>query len=44
MATNYLLYNETDEFINDKFYFVITICDNATENSPVFLGGGEHAV
>lgn len=28
----------SDEFINDELDFVITVCDNAKESCPVFLG------
>ena len=28
----------TDQFINDRLDFVITVCDNAKESCPVFLG------
>jgi len=27
-----------DQFINDSFDYVITVCDNAKETCPVFLG------
>ncbi len=28
-----------DEFVNQKFDFVITVCDNAKESCPFFAGG-----
>jgi arsenate reductase len=28
-----------DEFMNEKFDFVITLCDHAAESCPVFFGG-----
>ncbi|MDP2303205.1 MAG: arsenate reductase ArsC [Ignavibacteria bacterium] len=28
----------SDEFINDELDFVITVCDNAKETCPIFLG------
>ena len=28
-----------DEFVNEKFDFVITLCDHAAESCPVFFGG-----
>lgn len=28
----------SDQFINDPFDYVITVCDNAKESCPVFLG------
>ena len=28
-----------DEFINERFDYVITVCDNASESCPVFPGG-----
>ncbi len=28
----------SDQFINDELDFVITVCDNAKESCPVFLG------
>ena len=31
-----------DEFLNDAFDFVITVCDNANENCPVFNGEVKH--
>lgn len=30
------------EFINDSFDYVITVCDNAKETCPVFIGKVEH--
>jgi len=27
-----------DEFLNQSFDFVITVCDNAKETCPVFIG------
>lgn len=27
-----------DEFLNDSFDFVITVCDNAKESCPIFIG------
>ncbi len=29
---------DVNEFINQSFDYVITVCDNARENCPVFLG------
>lgn len=29
----------TDEFLDDNFDFVVTVCDSANENCPVFLRG-----
>jgi len=29
------------EYLNDRFDYVITVCDKATRNCPVFPGGGE---
>jgi len=28
-----------DEFVNEKFDYVITLCDHAAESCPVFFGG-----
>lgn len=28
----------SDQFINDSFDYVITVCDNAKESCPVFIG------
>jgi arsenate reductase len=28
----------SDQFINDSFDYVITVCDNARESCPVFIG------
>ncbi|MEA1980956.1 MAG: arsenate reductase ArsC [candidate division Zixibacteria bacterium] len=33
--------DSVNKFINDKFDFIITVCDNAAENCPVFSGGGK---
>jgi arsenate reductase len=30
------------EFINDSFDYVITVCDNAKESCPVFIGKVQH--
>ena len=30
------------EFINDSFDYVITVCDNAKETCPVFIGTVRH--
>ncbi len=27
-----------DQFLNDSFHFVITVCDNAKESCPIFIG------
>lgn len=31
-----------DEFIQESFYYIITVCDNAKENCPVFIGDVKH--
>jgi arsenate reductase len=31
-----------EKFINDSFDYVITVCDNAKETCPVFLGKVQH--
>jgi len=31
-----------DEFLNDKWDYVITVCDDAKETCPVFLGKVKH--
>ena len=31
-----------DEFLSEAFDYVITVCDNAKENSPLFLGDVKH--
>jgi arsenate reductase len=31
-----------DEFLSESFDYVITVCDNAKENCPVFLGDVKH--
>jgi arsenate reductase (thioredoxin) len=31
-----------EEFINDSFDYVITVCDNAKETCPVFIGKVHH--
>jgi arsenate reductase len=28
-----------DEFVNEEFDFVITLCDHAAESCPIFFGG-----
>jgi arsenate reductase len=30
----------SDQFINESFDYVITVCDNAKESCPVFIGKG----
>ncbi len=36
LSGNYPKYS--DQFINDPFDYVITVCDNAKESCPVFIG------
>ncbi len=31
-----------DEFVDEKFDYVITLCDQANESCPVFFGGPEN--
>jgi arsenate reductase (thioredoxin) len=31
-----------DNFINESFVYVITVCDNAKETCPVFIGNVKH--
>ena len=31
-----------DKFLDDSFDYVITVCDHANENCPVFLGNVKH--
>lgn len=31
-----------DQFLNDSFDYVITVCDNAKETCPVFMGEVKH--
>jgi arsenate reductase len=33
-----------DEFLNDEWDYVITVCDDAKETCPVFLGKVKHRV
>ncbi|MES2592261.1 MAG: arsenate reductase ArsC [Bacteroidota bacterium] len=33
--------NNVDEYINIDFDFVITVCDNAKENCPIFTGSAQ---
>lgn len=33
---------KVDQFINDSFDYVITVCDNAKESCPVFIGNVKH--
>ena len=30
-----------DEFVNQQFDYIITVCDNAKESCPIFPGGGQ---
>lgn len=30
-----------DEFLNDRFDYIITVCDNANQNCPIFPGKAE---
>ncbi len=30
------------DYLNESFDYVITVCDNAQKNCPVFPGGGKH--
>jgi len=34
--------NHVDEYLNDDFDYVITVCDHARETCPVFLGNVNH--
>ena len=34
--------NSVDEFLNDEWDYVITVCDDAKETCPVFLGKVKH--
>jgi arsenate reductase len=33
-----------DQYLNDKWDYVITVCDDANETCPVFLGDVEHRI
>lgn len=32
---------DVSEFDGQKFDYILTVCDNAKENCPLFIGGGE---
>ena len=34
--------HSTSKYVNDNFYIVATVCDNAKENCPVFTGRCEY--
>lgn len=34
--------NNVDEFLDESFDYVITVCDNAKESCPVFMGDVKH--
>ena len=34
--------NHVDEYLNDDFDYVITVCDHARETCPIFLGNVNH--
>ena len=33
-----------NEYLNEKFFLIATVCDNAKETCPVFLGSCEHQI
>lgn len=33
--------DHVDKYLGEQFDYVITVCDNAAQNCPVFPGGGE---